>query len=514
MIQSLPCPSCHRTLVLAADASLKAVLRCRHCSHQFVLGEMIEANLGFWEVVDDPNAAELSAAPSLAREKADNESTETGDEADLELAESSEYVSPQSLMKKRSEKKDVDWSKFEPITHEQYERMRRKGKSPIWSLLSVMLGGLASVPIATLLIWHLLGKDPLQMGPIVGRYVPWIVPAKFQPYDSKFADEIQAPEAGQSGFRRFDAMMDGADEQRDLQGSDRAMVVTDSLSATVEPDAGAPSRTIPPFDRRTPSAFPMPQLSPSVRAVIVGDPDSNLESPSQTPATPATGDNIFKLINEAEQDLQAWKDRTDDRESQKKLAQQTYARLSAIASAINDIPPTSPLRRLVRNELQTISQMVESQHDIQLLLQAGSRFWLDSHRNEATISLALVIEVSEANENANRWTVVASPSTAIGRPAIAISAPSEIAATITPGKKLFLLGTVDRTDSLKQAGETSTTSTAVDSTGVVIATDSTSETATTVKETNADETKAEPTNAMETQQFNASYIFQLDVNDE
>jgi hypothetical protein len=184
--------------VLAAEVSLQAVLRCRHCSHQFVLGEMVEAELGFWEVVDDPNTPK----PKVV------DAAEGVDDAALELAKSEEYFSPQMLLKKQAEKENVEWSKFEPITTEQYERMRRKGKSPIWSMLSVLLGGLASIPIATLLIWHVLGKDPLQMGPVVGRYAPWIVPTRFQPNESDFeADNRQPPPAGASGFRRFDSVM-------------------------------------------------------------------------------------------------------------------------------------------------------------------------------------------------------------------------------------------------------------------------------------------------------------------
>ncbi len=440
MIQSLPCPACHRTLVLAADASLQAVLRCRHCSHQFVLGEMIEAELGFWEVVDDPNAAELSFATRLGTDAADNGTADVEQDSELQLAESSEYVSPQSLIKKRAEKKNVDWSKFEPITHEQYERMRRKGKSPIWSLLSVMLGGLASIPIATLLIWHLLGKDPLQMGPIVGRYVPWIVPTKFQPYDSNLADEVAPPPAGRSGFRRFDAEMDESEVKSDPQGSANLMVEANSISATAEPHAIAPSRPILPGDRRAHSGSPMPQSAP------VGDPAFEPNPTVGLPAeevTPAMGENVFKLINEAEKDLQAWNARTEDFESRKKLAQQTYLRLSAIASAINDIPSTSPLRRLVRNELQTVGEMVASQRDTQELLQAGSRSWLDRYRNEPQVGLALVIEVAEVTEIDNVWKITSTQSSALGKPALEISAPSEIASSILPGQQLLLLGILE-----------------------------------------------------------------------
>ncbi len=465
MIQSLPCPNCHRTLILAGDASLKAILRCRHCSHQFVLGEMIDAELGFWEVVDDPNAVELLPAPSSASVAAKSISANAEDDSELELAGDSEYVSPQSMMKQQAVKQNVDWSKFEPITHEQFERMRRKGKNPIWSLLSVMLGGLASIPIATLLIWHLLGKDPLQMGPVVGRYVPWIVPAKFQPYDSDFADDAQAPPSGRSGFRNFDSVIDEAAYEDGTSQPTEDIVDANSKIATTEPDGVVHSQPMRIRDRRAPRAFPMPQSAPTAGSVVVAgdEPESAMSSQPKDQSTPATGAHIFALINEAEKDLQAWRDRSEDRESQKKLAQQIYLSLMAIASAIDDIPPTSPLRRLVRNEMHAVSEVVTTQRDVQQLIQAGARYWLESHRNDARMALALVIDAAEVSETENVWRITLSQDSTVSSPKPTISASSEIATTITPGQKLFVLGIIDSSSSLKPTEESPTEASQKDS---------------------------------------------------
>ncbi len=56
----------------------------------------------------------------------------------------------------------------------------RKKSNPIGTLLSIMGGGAAAIPISILLMWYALGKDPLTAGPIVANFVPWIVPEKFQ----------------------------------------------------------------------------------------------------------------------------------------------------------------------------------------------------------------------------------------------------------------------------------------------------------------------------------------------
>ena len=435
MIQSLPCPGCHRTLVLAADVSLQAVLRCRHCSHQFVLGEMVAAEMGFWEVVDDPNAPEPKAV-GRADDAGDHDAN---DGAELELAESEEYVSPQLLMKKQGEKKNVDWSKFEPITHEQYERMRRKGKSPIWSMISVLLGGLASIPIATLLIWHVLGKDPLRMGPVVGRYAPWIVPTQFQPFESDFeADNRQpaprpAPRAGASGFRRFDGEMNASPTESPSDSKAPA------ASETLEINTTAESRPFQIRDRRA----PRPMLAPSDSSAEAQPID---ETTSESPvATEIPVNDVFTIINQVEKDLEAWNERGEDREMHKKLALQIYSNLATLALAIDRIPSGSPVRRLVRTELQSVGLTITQHSDIQQLIQAGSRFWLTSHRDEP-LGLAVVIEVDEVSEVENGWQVRAVA--AVGEEAIPIAVPKELIVLLSPGQKLFIIGSLTSKQSI------------------------------------------------------------------
>ena len=385
MIQALPCPGCHRVLVLTAQASLQAVLRCRHCSHQFVLGEMIEAELGYWEVVDDPNAPELKAVGA-------------SDDAEIELAKD-EYVSPQMLMKAEAEKKKTDWSKFEPITHEQYERMRRKGKSPIWSMLSVLLGGLASIPIATLLIWHVLGKDPLQMGPTVARFAPWIVPTRFRP--SNFDEEPlpTAPLAGESGLPRVNAP---APNPRWANG------------------------------RQAPRVFP----APSISSGLVDEEPAKAEPESE----PIPID-VFSAINLVKKDLEAWHERGDDKETIKQIALRTYSNLATLALAIHQLPSPSPIRRLVRTELNAVGKDINDHADIQDLIQKGSIFWLGNHK-EDLVGLAITIKVASLSETEDAWQVTSA--TKLSEEAIQIVVPKEVVPSLAEGQDLLAIGCLTR----------------------------------------------------------------------
>jgi hypothetical protein len=77
------------------------------------------------------------------------------------------------------------WSHFQPLTPDFLDRQRRDRRTfSIWPVIQVALGGVAAVPVALLLIWHLLGTDVGEAGPWVGKFVPWIVPEKFRPYQS------------------------------------------------------------------------------------------------------------------------------------------------------------------------------------------------------------------------------------------------------------------------------------------------------------------------------------------
>ncbi|MDZ4849299.1 MAG: hypothetical protein SGI77_08390 [Pirellulaceae bacterium] len=68
----------------------------------------------------------------------------------------------------------------------------RKQSSPIGMIVSVIGGGFASIPIAILLIWYLLGTDPFATGPIVAQWVPWIVPTQFRGSPSEPLPELAA----------------------------------------------------------------------------------------------------------------------------------------------------------------------------------------------------------------------------------------------------------------------------------------------------------------------------------
>ena len=51
--------------------------------------------------------------------------------------------------------------------------------SPATEMVKVVAGGLLAIPVAQLLIWWVVGSDPLGIAPTVSRSMPFVVPAKY-----------------------------------------------------------------------------------------------------------------------------------------------------------------------------------------------------------------------------------------------------------------------------------------------------------------------------------------------
>lgn len=118
----------------------------------------------------------------------DNDSVEskTGDEVAFEDDEPLELVADEEDDK--SSKADLDPQAFRSKPMEfpaadtsmgfKKTKSEKSSLAGIRSLISIVGGGFASLPIAMLIIWHVMGIDPLKLAPTVAQYVPFIVPER------------------------------------------------------------------------------------------------------------------------------------------------------------------------------------------------------------------------------------------------------------------------------------------------------------------------------------------------
>lgn len=215
------CPNCQHSIHLPEGVSQTATLQCPMCGHNTPASALAHSAGPTWIVVEPGDPAHPMVLPASTPELTANKAevpaadetsiTPSGstDEADYELADPNQ---PKADRTRKQPIKQQDWSKHKPLTHEEYQRRKRKSGSPVAGIVQVVLGGALALPIAQLLIWHALGKDPFELAPKVGAYAPWILPYKLRPYassdDNRFVERSSPKRSNtkSSGIARdFDA---------------------------------------------------------------------------------------------------------------------------------------------------------------------------------------------------------------------------------------------------------------------------------------------------------------------
>jgi hypothetical protein len=178
----LPCPNCHKLLQAPGYGSLESKLQCPLCLFEIDTAELLGGLGQTWRVLEDPGGKDVfDVFHDRLIEPIGNEwDSEPPSMSATEEAHSQEAHGEMAGAESDAPKiQKVDWKQLQssgPAGH----RNRRTNKSPWSTIIQTILGGVAAVPIAMLLIWYALGKDPFELGPTVARFAPWIVPKDFR----------------------------------------------------------------------------------------------------------------------------------------------------------------------------------------------------------------------------------------------------------------------------------------------------------------------------------------------
>ncbi len=81
--------------------------------------------------------------------------------------------------------------------HDRHRRRRsdksfakhRRERSTVLDVVMVILGGCLSVPVAQLLVWWLIGADPLGLAPHTAKFAPILVPAELRGLEDVDSDQ-------------------------------------------------------------------------------------------------------------------------------------------------------------------------------------------------------------------------------------------------------------------------------------------------------------------------------------
>ncbi len=391
MIQIVPCPSCEKSSVLSATVSETEPLKCPHCGAQTTL-RSVASSYASWQV----GAADVDDDAPLELQKEDTKpAASTGNEPEQTDAA-----------------KKAAWKGFEPVTHEQFERMKRKQRSPIWSVLQVVLGGLAAFPIALGILWYGLGKDVMDAGPTIARYAPWLVPEQFHPV----SEADFRPEPPVSPPRR--------------SGLPAPTIPDENTADTSKPELSDASRAEPP-----------PAAPPTVTSTE--DSDDDLTQQAVIAQYPFTR-GLFTAIDSCRDDIITWQQSRDDSDADlRSIAQTLYGRLLSIASQLDLFSGESAAFRFVRDQMQGNSGRIKRRDDLQSLIQQGAASRLVGSSESRQLPVAMILRVQTAELQSGNWDVTAEALSPLTLPDdLEIEVPRYLSPSLIENQQIFVLGIV------------------------------------------------------------------------
>ncbi len=405
-----PCPQCHFAVQPPLQASANAKLRCPVCQFEILAGDLLQGTSRKWIVIEDPGGEDLffdfQPHSTSIPETSSNEPTAVAFDriqvedhpGELNLVPlDSESLDSASEGAEGAGRRVKDWKRFKPITHDEYQRRRRASK-PIWlSLVQVVLGGAAAIPVALLIIWHLLDRDFMGAGPLVGKYVPWIVPDRFRPIAENAGNQIRLP--------RQPAMEFASGERLPKIGNDLA-----ENGEITEPFTGA-------------------------RPDVAADGDSDLhlgatstsdDAEDSPPAMSPFATAVFDL----QESVNAWEVyQGTDRNRKRVLAQRLYTSLLQIAALMNENPQPSPSNQVWLDKLVAECQTMLKNPSILTLIEQGAVANLKLSSLRQTIALVGEIDQIDA---------IASDSEVLLIPLKTMDKPIKIFASQTGARNLFV----------------------------------------------------------------------------
>lgn len=174
---TIACPKCADSVRLPPRASQRATVRCPLCQETFPLAEVLDKMPPALIVVDDPDAA--AVVPMSGSVTAEGTALATfvepesggGGFAPLSIETAAPGASTATAARRRRPAAPA----------------RRKPKNPVAEFVKIVLGGIAGLLIAQVILWYLgsyqvikVNGDPFGVGPKVARFAPWIVPEKYR----------------------------------------------------------------------------------------------------------------------------------------------------------------------------------------------------------------------------------------------------------------------------------------------------------------------------------------------
>lgn len=324
-------------------------------------------------------------APALELEVVSDVNQESDSDLELEWSRDTEIEAGQFIADEAETGSPPDLSVLGPIL----PRRRSREVSAFRKIIPPILGGLAAIPIATLIMWYVVGRDIGSAGPTVAQYVPWIVPQKLRSTPWEYSRNSES-------FGSFGPQSSSPTPSAGLPKLNR------------QESSGEPSD--PPFDH--------PAFAPNEDIPILVETSKPIAEDSVE--KPSISETIAKLRELLKRE---WNKNTplEDRASMVVEFNRTITRLSEQATELK-----GPASTIWRNELESIAREILIHPKVQKVIQLGPTGELPDIPSAAPGDfIATVIQIGDKNSPAQNapWILKETWSTAI----------SEVPIEVMPG---------------------------------------------------------------------------------
>jgi len=190
------CPKCTEKVTLPPKTPSAAKVRCPLCGEQYLLSEAMSTLPPMLEVIELPDGfseprEDVSISTEAFLASADRSAPAVDDGDDLKLQGEGAVATAQEetrydqwgAVSSSTPAYDLAGPQVKRELLPARPRRKKKGVNPLFHVVGIVLGGVVAIPAALLILLWMPGslqRDPLDIGPWLGKNVPYIVPAKFR----------------------------------------------------------------------------------------------------------------------------------------------------------------------------------------------------------------------------------------------------------------------------------------------------------------------------------------------
>ncbi|MCH2181876.1 MAG: hypothetical protein MK108_07715 [Mariniblastus sp.] len=190
------CIGCNGLVRVPSHTRAQVKVRCPRCGETYQLSEILDHDIPALEVVED--SAGLNDAVESPDESKYEPVTEQQDGRFIVPAYLAKAAERKPRRRSRSSSRESERrvrdqaagstgekSGDQRVRPERVRQGRNSRKrNPALDFIMYLLGGLMALPVAQLMIWWILGSDPIGIAPEVSKVVPMVVPPDLREGDS------------------------------------------------------------------------------------------------------------------------------------------------------------------------------------------------------------------------------------------------------------------------------------------------------------------------------------------